>query len=69
MVVETKKSKQFQGCLPKVDLFVSRVPKEYLEQYIRHMLSDTCVEILSIAKLSHQNANMSSYKVTVWLDD
>ena len=66
---ETKKSKQFHGCPSKVDLFASRVPKEYPEQYIRHMLSDRGVEILGIVKLSHQNSNMSSYKVTVWLYD
>ena len=45
------------------------MPEEYPEQHIRDILSDTSIEILGIAKLSHQNAIMSSCEVTVWLND
>ena len=54
MVVGTKKSELFQDSRSKVNLFVSQVPTEYPEQHIRDKLSDAGVEILIIAKLSHQ---------------
>jgi hypothetical protein len=67
-VVGTKASER-EGCRPRLDLFVSRVPKEYPEQHVRDMIVDNRVEILDIVKVSHEKANMTSYKVTIWADD
>lgn len=69
VVVGTKKSDVFHGCRPRANLFVSRVPKEYPVQHIKDMIADTGAEILDVQKLSHPDAAMSSYKVTVWRDD
>ena len=68
-VVSTKKSEQFQGCRLRIDLFVSRVPKDYPTQHIKDMIADTGVEILDLILLSHENATMASYKDSIWKDD
>ena len=68
-VVGTKKSEQFQGRRPRIDLFVSRVPKDYPAQHIKDMIADTGVEILDLILLSHENAAMALYKVSIWKDD
>ena len=68
-IVGNKQSDRFQGCHPRMDLFVSPVSKEYLEQYIRDMIADTGVTLIEVNKPSHDNAMMTSYKVTVWRDD
>ena len=64
-VVGTKQSDRFQGCRSRIDPFVSRVPKEYPEQYIRDMIADTGVTPIQVNKLLHDDAMMTSYKVTV----
>ena len=33
------------------------------------MIADTGVEILDLILLSHENATMASYKVSIWKDD
>ena len=67
-VVSTKKSDVYSGCRPQSELFVGRVPKEYPEQHVRDMVADTGVEIIDIKKISHVDAPMTSYKLTVWRD-
>jgi len=45
------------------------VPKDYGEQHIRDMITDCNVTGLDIAKVSHRDANMCSFKVSVYRDD
>ena len=61
-----KKSDVNRGCRPQSELFVGRVSKEYPEQHVRDMVADTGVEIIDIKKISHVDASMTSYKLTVW---
>ena len=68
-VVGTKQSDCFQECRPRIDQFVSRVPKKYPEQYIRDMIAHTGVTPIEVNKLSHDNAMMTSYKVIAWRDE
>ena len=68
-VVGTKQSDCFQKCRPRIDQFVSRVPKKYPEQYIRDMIAYTGVTPIEVNKLSHDNAMMTSYKVIAWRDE
>ena len=68
-MVGTKKSEQFQGRRPRINLFVSRVPKDYPAQHIKDMIVDTGVEILNLILLSHENATMALYKLSIWKDD
>ena len=65
-VVGMKKSDVCCGCRPQSELFVGRVLKEYPEQHVRDMIADTGVEIIDIKKISHVDAPMTSYKLTVW---
>ena len=67
--IGTKKSHQYHGCRLRASLFVSRVPKEYPDQYLRDMVIDVCVEIIELQKVSHDAAIMSFYKFSVWKDD
>ena len=68
-MVSTKKNEQFQGCRPRIDLSIGRVPKDYPAQHIKDMIADTGEEILDFILLSHENATMASYKVSIWKDD
>ena len=67
-VAGTRKSDVSRGYRPQGELFVGRVPKEYPEQHVRDMVADTGVEKIDIKKISHVDAPMTSYKLTVWRD-
>ena len=68
IVVGTKKSDVYRSCRPQSELFDGSVPKEYPEQHVRDMVADTGVEIIDIKKISHADAPMMSYKLTIWRD-
>ena len=68
-VVGTKKDVVFHGCRPRVDLFISRIPREYDIEAVRNMVKDTGLEILSLDKVSHVDAHASSFKLTIYKDE
>jgi hypothetical protein len=63
--VSTKES-TFRGCHPRMDHFIGRVPKEWLEQHLHDIVVEKQVEIVDLKKTSHAEAAISSYKLTNW---
>ena len=67
-VIGTKNYDSLYGSRPRLDMFISSVPKQYSDNDLRRILTDENIEVMELKKVSDDLATALSYKLTIYAD-